>query len=88
MQSVQSMEVPQSVKAIEPGNEVFAPPADLVIPMDPLPEDEDRPDPAQIMAQCAEDERPQQPATESEEAYSGEDMPPEGAGEELDDDPY
>ncbi|BBF63827.1 type IV secretory system conjugative DNA transfer family protein [Acidithiobacillus ferridurans] len=88
VQSVQLMEVPQPVKAIEPGNEAFTPPADLVIPMDPLPEDEGRPDPAQIMAQCAEDERPQQPATESEEAYSGEDMPPDNDGGEYNDDPF
>jgi type IV secretion system protein VirD4 len=86
--AVQPADVPQPVKSVASGNEAFTPPADLVIPMDPLPEDEDRPDTAQIIAQCAEDERPQPPATESEEAYSGEDMPPDNDGGEYNDDPF
>ncbi|MDD5280456.1 type IV secretory system conjugative DNA transfer family protein [Acidithiobacillus sp.] len=87
-QAAPSMEVQHPVKAVAPSNKAVMPPADLVIQMDPLPEDEEQLDTAQIMAQCAEDERPQMPATEGEKTNSGEDMPPEADGEERDDDPY
>ena len=76
------------IKAGEPGETLPASPTNMVIPMEPLPEDKDLLDPAQISAQCDEDERTVLPETESEEMPSCEDSPSEGDGEELDDDPY
>lgn len=78
----------QPAKAIEPACEAVTPLVDQVIPMDPLPEDKDLPDSAQLNAQCAEDERPLPFTTEPEDAHSGDDITSEDKEEELNDDAY
>lgn len=78
----------QPAKAMEPACEAVTPLVDQVIPMDPLPEDKDLPDSAQLNAQCAEDERPLPFTTEPEDAHSGDDITSEDKEEELNDDAY
>ena len=87
VQVVRTSETQLPIKADETGETLPASPTNMVIPMEPLPEDKDLLDSTQIMAQCGEDERPVQLETESEEMPDGGDTFPDDNGE-GDEDPF